>query len=120
MMMQKFNQQLRDWFVSRHLKATFAVTVANPNIRAGTQSLLQIAGLGKLRPNIILMGYKQNWAQRQSAEAMAEMNDYFGLIQSHGGNIHLEENNYQLLQRCFRFEYECGSLAEFEQRIGYF
>jgi hypothetical protein len=41
-MIQRFNQQLRDWFVSRHQKATFATCVANPNLRAGTQSLLQV------------------------------------------------------------------------------
>jgi len=41
-MIQRFNQQLREWFVQRHLKGTFAVTVANPNLRAGTQSLLQV------------------------------------------------------------------------------
>ena len=41
-MLQTFNQQLRDWFVSRHLKGTFAVTVANPNLRAGAQTLLQV------------------------------------------------------------------------------
>jgi len=96
-MLQTFNQQLRDWFVSRHLKGTFAVTVANPNLRAGAQTLLQvffeilgknisllnfkIAGLGKLRTNIILMGFKQNWAQNRSPEGINEMIDYFGLIQ---------------------------------------
>lgn len=42
---------------------------------------LQIAGLGKLRPNIILMGYKQNWSQLRSIESMAELKEYFGLIQ---------------------------------------
>lgn len=41
-MLQNFNQQLRDWFVTRHLKGIFAVTVANPNLRAGAQSLLQV------------------------------------------------------------------------------
>ncbi|KAL7074989.1 hypothetical protein ACQ4LE_005539 [Meloidogyne hapla] len=80
-MLQNFNQQLRDWFVSRHLKGTFAVTVANPNLRAGAQTLLQIAGLGKLRPNIVLMGYKQNWAQNRSPEGINKMIDYFGMIQ---------------------------------------
>ncbi|KAI3411843.1 hypothetical protein GPALN_001906 [Globodera pallida] len=82
MMMQRFNQQLRDWFVVRHMKA-FAVTVANPNLRSGVQSLLQIAGLGKLRPNIILMGFKSNWTQPKppTENAMTEINDYFGLIQ---------------------------------------
>uniref|UniRef100_A0A914IDA3 Uncharacterized protein n=1 Tax=Globodera rostochiensis TaxID=31243 RepID=A0A914IDA3_GLORO len=82
MMMQRFNQQLRDWFVVRHMKA-FAVTVANPNLRSGVQSLLQIAGLGKLRPNIILMGFKSNWTQPKplTDNAMTEITDYFGLIQ---------------------------------------
>ncbi|KAL3078264.1 hypothetical protein niasHS_012151 [Heterodera schachtii] len=81
-MMQSFNQQLRDWFVVRHMKA-FAVTVANPNLRSGVQSLLQIAGLGKLRPNIILMGYKSNWTQANAnvEKGLEEINDYFGLIQ---------------------------------------
>ncbi|XP_064598954.1 solute carrier family 12 member 2-like [Liolophura sinensis] len=40
------------------------------NIRLGAQSLQQVAGLGKLKPNIVLLGYKSDWfsANRQTVQ----------------------------------------------------
>ena len=74
--------------------------------RCGAQALLQAAGLGKLRPNILVIGFKQNWSSlldglRKCDEsrarlelngveekeettiaqaALADLNDYFGII----------------------------------------
>uniref|UniRef100_A0A915CRU4 Uncharacterized protein n=1 Tax=Ditylenchus dipsaci TaxID=166011 RepID=A0A915CRU4_9BILA len=101
-MIRRLNEQLRNWLKKRHIKSFFAC-VANPNRRLGAQSLLQASGLGKLRPNILVIGFKQNWAKPianllvdqednnsytvvdQSSDvftnALADINNYFGIIQ---------------------------------------
>lgn len=40
----------------------------------------QLAGLGKLRPNILIVGFKGNWYMRGRI-GLDEINDYFGVIQ---------------------------------------
>ncbi|VDK47182.1 unnamed protein product [Cylicostephanus goldi] len=79
--MRKLERQLSEWLRKRHVKA-FYTAVANVSLRAGAQSLLQVCGLGKLRPNIILIGFKSNWYRYGAIpETLDEMNDYFGTIQ---------------------------------------
>ncbi|KAK6755992.1 hypothetical protein RB195_014406 [Necator americanus] len=79
--MRKLERQLSEWLRKRRVKAFYAA-VANASLRAGAQSLLQVCGLGKLRPNIILIGFKTNWSRRGPIpETMEDMNEYFGTIQ---------------------------------------
>ncbi|EYC27812.1 hypothetical protein Y032_0008g197 [Ancylostoma ceylanicum] len=79
--MRKLERQLSEWLRKRRVKAFYAA-VANPSLRAGAQSLIQVCGLGKLRPNIILIGFKTNWYHRgPTPETMEDMNEYFGTIQ---------------------------------------
>lgn len=49
------------WFRTNKIKAFYSL-VDSANFQDGATSLLQAAGLGKMRPNILLMGYKQDWA----------------------------------------------------------
>ncbi|XP_026672114.1 bumetanide-sensitive sodium-(potassium)-chloride cotransporter [Ceratina calcarata] len=49
------------WLRANKLKGFYSL-VDGANFQDGTTSLLQAAGLGKMRPNILLMGYKQDWA----------------------------------------------------------
>lgn len=70
------SKQVADWLTERKVKAFYYPIVAE-NLRQGVKSLLQVSGIGKLRPNILLMGYKKNW---QSSD-VHELNDYFALIQ---------------------------------------
>ncbi|CAD1473390.1 unnamed protein product, partial [Heterotrigona itama] len=49
------------WFRANKIKAFYSL-VDGANFQDGTTSLLQASGLGKMRPNILLMGYKQDWA----------------------------------------------------------
>lgn len=51
--------------------------VDGANFQDGTTSLLQAAGLGKMRPNILLMGYKQDWATCPREN----LNMYFNVMQ---------------------------------------
>lgn len=76
---KKLDRQLNEWLKKRHVKS-FYNSVANPSLRNGVQNLIQISGLGKLRPNILILGFKTNWAANGAA-ALDEINDYFGVIQ---------------------------------------
>ncbi|XP_076232956.1 sodium chloride cotransporter 69 isoform X2 [Calliopsis andreniformis] len=49
------------WLRTNKIKAFYSL-VDGASFQDGATSLLQAAGLGKMRPNILLMGYKQNWA----------------------------------------------------------
>ncbi|VDL79104.1 unnamed protein product [Nippostrongylus brasiliensis] len=79
--MRKLERQLSEWLRKRRVKA-FYTSVANTSLRAGSQSLLQVCGLGKLRPNIILIGFKTNWYRGgPNPQTLGELNEYFGTIQ---------------------------------------
>ncbi|XP_072037577.1 solute carrier family 12 member 1-like [Amphiura filiformis] len=64
-----------DWLATQKIKA-FPGSVTAPTLRKGVQSLLQLGGVGKIRPNTVIMGYKNNW-QEDSHEAV---DDYVGII----------------------------------------
>uniref|UniRef100_A0A8W8HNT7 Solute carrier family 12 member 2 n=1 Tax=Magallana gigas TaxID=29159 RepID=A0A8W8HNT7_MAGGI len=48
------------WLHNRRVKAFYSVTTA-PDFRCGVQNLLQNVGIGKLRPNILIMGFMSRW-----------------------------------------------------------
>uniref|UniRef100_A0A0N5AW68 Solute carrier family 12 member 2 n=1 Tax=Syphacia muris TaxID=451379 RepID=A0A0N5AW68_9BILA len=76
---RKLDRQLNDWLKKRHIKS-FYVSVANPSLRVGAENLIQISGLGKLRPNILILGFKTNWTAKGTS-GLDAINDYFGVIQ---------------------------------------
>lgn len=41
----------------------FYNSVLSPSLRDGCRVLFQTTGLGKLRPNVVLMGFKNNWRE---------------------------------------------------------
>nr|XP_050849728.1 bumetanide-sensitive sodium-(potassium)-chloride cotransporter isoform X1 [Vespula vulgaris]XP_050849729.1 bumetanide-sensitive sodium-(potassium)-chloride cotransporter isoform X1 [Vespula vulgaris]XP_050849730.1 bumetanide-sensitive sodium-(potassium)-chloride cotransporter isoform X1 [Vespula vulgaris]XP_050849731.1 bumetanide-sensitive sodium-(potassium)-chloride cotransporter isoform X1 [Vespula vulgaris]XP_050849732.1 bumetanide-sensitive sodium-(potassium)-chloride cotransporter isofo len=63
------------WFRANKIKAFYSV-VDGANFQDGTTSLLQAAGLGKMKPNILLMGYKQDWA----CCSRENLNMYFNIM----------------------------------------
>ncbi|XP_052280558.1 solute carrier family 12 member 2-like isoform X2 [Dreissena polymorpha] len=48
------------WLNKRKIKAFYSVTTAT-NYRQGARGLMQTAGIGKLKPNILMMGFKSTW-----------------------------------------------------------
>ena len=46
----------------------FYSSVLSPRLRDGCRVLYQTAGLGKLRPNVVLIGFKNNWRECTVAE----------------------------------------------------
>uniref|UniRef100_A0A914Z7T2 Uncharacterized protein n=1 Tax=Panagrolaimus superbus TaxID=310955 RepID=A0A914Z7T2_9BILA len=78
-LIDKITPQIRLWFHRRHLKA-FYLPTANDDFRHGVQCLLQGSGLGKMKPNILFIGFKQNWNLKDEI-GLKEINDYFNIIQ---------------------------------------
>ncbi|POI29154.1 hypothetical protein CIB84_007096 [Bambusicola thoracicus] len=64
------------WLLKRKIKA-FYTNVLAEDLRSGVQMLLQAAGLGKMRPNIVALGYKRDW----QAAAPQSLEDYVGILQ---------------------------------------
>ncbi|XP_051971596.1 solute carrier family 12 member 2 [Xyrauchen texanus] len=48
------------WLLNNNSKAFYSPVVAE-DLRQGTQFLLQAAGLGRLRPNTLVLGFKNSW-----------------------------------------------------------
>ncbi|XP_066541876.1 solute carrier family 12 member 3 [Hoplias malabaricus] len=48
------------WLNKRRIKSFYQGVVAD-DLRTGVQILLQGAGLGRIRPNILVLGFKKNW-----------------------------------------------------------
>ena len=47
------------------------------SLRAGVQSMMHLAGLGKMRPNTVVMGFKKNWTDHKN---IRDVYDYLGVI----------------------------------------
>ncbi|CAP36148.2 Protein CBR-NKCC-1 [Caenorhabditis briggsae] len=78
---RKLDDVVSIWMRKRHLKA-FYRAVANSSFRKGAQSLIQLTGIAKMKPNIVLVGFKSNWYMGGPTEQnLNEMNEYFGTIQ---------------------------------------
>ena len=66
----------QSWFQVHKIKAFYNV-VDDVDFDEGAKALLQASGVGKLRPNILLMGYKGNWAGCNRED----LRQYFDTIQ---------------------------------------
>uniref|UniRef100_A0A8C7BG86 Solute carrier family 12 member 3 n=1 Tax=Neovison vison TaxID=452646 RepID=A0A8C7BG86_NEOVI len=63
------------WLNKRRIKAFYSDVIAE-DLRSGVQILMQAAGLGRMKPNILVVGFKKNW---QSAHP-ATVEDYIGIL----------------------------------------
>ncbi|XP_024941406.1 bumetanide-sensitive sodium-(potassium)-chloride cotransporter isoform X2 [Cephus cinctus] len=63
------------WFRTNKIKAFYSV-IDGTSFQNGATSLLQTSGFGKLRPNILLMGYKQDWVSCP----LEKLNMYFNVM----------------------------------------
>lgn len=69
-------QNAQKWLEARKVKAFYNV-VDNIDFENGVRCLIQSSGLGKMSPNIVLMGYKSNWRSSSTQEIMS----YFNALQ---------------------------------------
>ncbi|XP_042545841.1 solute carrier family 12 member 3 isoform X1 [Dipodomys spectabilis] len=63
------------WLNKRKIKAFYSDVLAE-DLRSGAQILMQAAGLGRLKPNILVVGFKKNW---QSVHP-ATVEDYIDIL----------------------------------------
>ncbi|CAL1534098.1 unnamed protein product [Lymnaea stagnalis] len=49
-----------NYFFRRHIKSFYSVTTAS-TFQLGAQALMQNVGIGKFRPNLVILGFKSNW-----------------------------------------------------------
>ncbi|XP_028626213.1 solute carrier family 12 member 3 isoform X3 [Grammomys surdaster] len=63
------------WLNKRKIKAFYSDVIAE-DLRSGVQILMQASGLGRMKPNILVVGFKRNW---QSAHP-ATVEDYIGIL----------------------------------------
>uniref|UniRef100_A0A1I7UJ51 SLC12 domain-containing protein n=1 Tax=Caenorhabditis tropicalis TaxID=1561998 RepID=A0A1I7UJ51_9PELO len=66
----KIDKQINDWLKAREVNA-FGAAICCKKQTTGANILLQTAGLGRLRPNILMVGFKTGW-EKQSREVIAE------------------------------------------------
>lgn len=58
------------------MKAFFNL-IQDSSFSQGVRSLMQATGIGKLRPNIVMLGFKRDWIDSQPKEVV----EYFKAIQ---------------------------------------
>ncbi|XP_013113725.2 bumetanide-sensitive sodium-(potassium)-chloride cotransporter isoform X2 [Stomoxys calcitrans] len=68
-------ERATNWF-RRHRVKGFYSLVDGEDFESGSRALMQASGIGKLKPNIVLMGYKTDW---QSCEHK-DLTQYFNII----------------------------------------
>ncbi|XP_057378001.1 bumetanide-sensitive sodium-(potassium)-chloride cotransporter-like isoform X1 [Daphnia carinata] len=57
----KLQQKAYRYLRFTHIKG-FCAVADNSNLHTGVAAMLGLAGVGKVKPNILLMGYKNNWS----------------------------------------------------------
>uniref|UniRef100_A0A3B5M5J7 Solute carrier family 12 member 2 n=1 Tax=Xiphophorus couchianus TaxID=32473 RepID=A0A3B5M5J7_9TELE len=65
----------RRWLIKKRIKAFYSPVFAD-NLRHGAQLLLQAVGLGRLKPNTLVMGFKTNWSDGN----MRDLENYINTI----------------------------------------
>ncbi|GCC19977.1 solute carrier family 12 member 2 isoform X1 [Chiloscyllium punctatum] len=63
------------WLIKNKMKAFYAPVYAE-DLREGTQFLLQAVGLGRMRPNTLVFGFKKDWHQA----LMKDVDNYINTI----------------------------------------
>ncbi|KAL5275699.1 SLC12A1 family protein [Megaselia abdita] len=69
------NDKATSWFRKHKVKGFYSI-IDGEDFECGARALMQAAGVGKLKPNIVLLGYKADW---QSCERK-DLNQYFNIM----------------------------------------
>lgn len=69
-------EQGNKWLNARKIKAFYNV-IDDVAQEDGVRALMQISGIGKFSPNMVLMGYKANWQTCPKRE----LKTYFNILQ---------------------------------------
>ncbi|XP_051884008.1 solute carrier family 12 member 3 isoform X1 [Pristis pectinata] len=63
------------WMTKRKIRS-FYTAVAAGDLRTGSQMLMQAVGLGRMKPNVLVMGFKRNW----QSDHPQNLENYTGII----------------------------------------
>uniref|UniRef100_A0A7E4V844 AA_permease domain-containing protein n=1 Tax=Panagrellus redivivus TaxID=6233 RepID=A0A7E4V844_PANRE len=69
---------LEHWLKMNKLKAFYS-SVASESLRSGALSFLQTAGIGRIRPNLLLIGFKRDW-KTVPRDKVSEIEEYVGIL----------------------------------------
>jgi solute carrier family 12 sodium/potassium/chloride transporter 2 len=69
-------QTVYTWLRINKIKGFYSI-LDNTQFENGAKALLQTAGIGKLSPNVVMMGYKNDWRTCSGEELLA----YFNVLQ---------------------------------------
>lgn len=72
----------------------FISVVPNKSYEDGAISIMNASGLGKLVPNMVLMGFKNNWM-----EDLDSINEYLNVVH-HGFDMHMAVGIMRLKDGC--------------------
>ncbi|KAL9698244.1 hypothetical protein quinque_001685 [Culex quinquefasciatus] len=76
---QKYRNYLQrkatDWFRRQKVKGFYAYVDDN-DFETGARAAMQASGIGKLRPNVLLLGYKSDWTKCDATE----LEQYFNVV----------------------------------------
>ncbi|XP_031638851.1 bumetanide-sensitive sodium-(potassium)-chloride cotransporter isoform X2 [Contarinia nasturtii] len=75
-------RQAREWFKKHKIKGFYTI-VDGENFETGARALLQASGVGKLKPNIVLMGYKADWQSCHKDELQSYFNTIHKALDMH-------------------------------------
>lgn len=64
------------WLKESYSHPPFYVYCEAESLAVGTKRLIQLSGIGKMKPNLIMMGFKQDWRQANERDLI----DYFDTI----------------------------------------
>nr|XP_020668382.1 solute carrier family 12 member 3-like [Pogona vitticeps] len=71
---ENYDEQLQ-WLSTRKTRS-FYNFIMTGDLRSGARSLLQVSGLGRLKPNTMVLGYKKNW----QTDSPQNLENYVGII----------------------------------------
>lgn len=64
-------------WLQRHRIKSFYHVVEELSLEKGASAMMQTSGVGKLAPNVVLMGYKTHW----NSCSNKELQEYFNVLQ---------------------------------------
>uniref|UniRef100_A0A0K0DW58 Solute carrier family 12 member 9 n=1 Tax=Strongyloides stercoralis TaxID=6248 RepID=A0A0K0DW58_STRER len=76
--MKMLETKMNNFLHNNRIKA-FYMPLLNIKLRNGVQNFFQISGLGKLKPNVLILGFKSNW-KLVDVKNIEEINDYVGML----------------------------------------
>uniref|UniRef100_A0A670KNI5 Solute carrier family 12 member 1 n=1 Tax=Podarcis muralis TaxID=64176 RepID=A0A670KNI5_PODMU len=92
------------WLTKNKRKAFYAAVAAD-SFRDGVKSLLQASGLGRMRPNTLVLGFKKDWKEATAVE----VENYMGVVHiSTISSMHVGEFNQRLLEASSQFKKKQG------------